>query len=126
MRTCKEKAAEWGISERTVTYLCNNDRIPGAVKEGKSWKIPDNAERPADKRVKSVNDREPETAAEKKVLPIGISDYIRAQSEYYYVDKTLLIQEFLDKKPFRRWSLSSMTFRCRWGSSAAISVFFSA
>lgn len=99
MRTCKEKAAEWGISERTVTYLCNNDRIPGAVKEGKSWKIPDNAERPADKRVKSGNDREPETAAEKKVLPIGISDYIRAQSEYYYVDKTLLIQEFLDKKP---------------------------
>jgi hypothetical protein len=27
----------------------------------------------------------------KKTLPVGISDYIRAQSEYYYVDKTLLI-----------------------------------
>ena len=27
-----------------------------------------------------------------------ISDYIRAQSEYYYVDKTLLIKEFLDRK----------------------------
>lgn len=35
----------------------------------------------------------------KKSLPIGISDYIRAQADYYYVDKTLLIKEFLDKKP---------------------------
>ncbi len=34
-----------------------------------------------------------------KPLPIGISDYVRAQSEYYYVDKTLLIKEFLDQKP---------------------------
>lgn len=32
-----------------------------------------------------------------KSLPIGISDYVRAQSEYYYVDKTMLIKEFLDK-----------------------------
>lgn len=37
--------------------------------------------------------------SEKKMLPIGISDYVRAQSEYYYVDKTLLIKEFLDRKP---------------------------
>ena len=36
----------------------------------------------------------------KKTLPVGISDYIRAQSEYYYVDKTLLIKEFLDRKAF--------------------------
>ena len=35
----------------------------------------------------------------KKKLPIGISDYVRAQSEYYYVDKTLFIKEFLDRKP---------------------------
>ena len=34
-----------------------------------------------------------------RTLPIGISDYVRAQSEYYYVDKTLLIKEFLDQKP---------------------------
>ena len=36
---------------------------------------------------------------ESKPLPIGISDYVRAQSEYYYVDKTLLIKELLDQKP---------------------------
>lgn len=45
----------------------------------------------------NVTDRTANT--ELKPLPIGISDYVRAQSEYYYVDKTLLIKEFLDKKP---------------------------
>lgn len=99
MKTCKEKAAEWGISERTVNNLCNNKRIPGAVKVGKSWQIPDDAERPTDKRIKSGNYMNSAAVTEKKALPIGISDYIRAQSEYYYVDKTLLIKEFLDKKP---------------------------
>ena len=37
--------------------------------------------------------------ANNKSLPIGISDYVRAQADYYYVDKTLLIKEFLDQKP---------------------------
>ncbi|MGN0299360.1 MAG: AAA family ATPase [Lachnospiraceae bacterium] len=100
MKTCKEKAKEWNVSERTVTNLCNNDRIPGAVKKGKSWRIPDDAKRPVDKRVKSGKTKSEESFVKKKTLPIGISDYIRAQSEYYYVDKTLLIKEFLDKKPF--------------------------
>ena len=31
-----------------------------------------------------------DVSKEKKPLPIGISDYIRAQAEYYYVDKTLI------------------------------------
>ena len=99
MKTCKEKAAEWGVSERTVTNLCINNRIAGAVKDGKSWKIPDDAKRPADKRVKFGNTKKNVSVMNKKALPIGLSDYIRAQSEYYYVDKTLLIKEFLDKKP---------------------------
>ena len=32
-------------------------------------------------------------------LPIGIADFKRAVSEYYYVDKTMLIAELLDYKP---------------------------
>lgn len=35
----------------------------------------------------------------KKPLPIGISDYRMAVSEYYYVDKTLLIKDLLDYHP---------------------------
>lgn len=31
-------------------------------------------------------------------LPIGISDYRAASTEYYYVDKTLLIRDFLDER----------------------------
>ncbi|MDR0949239.1 MAG: ATP-binding protein [Lachnospiraceae bacterium] len=34
-----------------------------------------------------------------KPLPIGISDYKEAVSNYYYVDKTLLIKDFLDTIP---------------------------
>lgn len=49
------------------------------------------AVKPADGQISSEKHR--------KSLPIGISDYVRAQSEYYYVDKTLLIKEFLDQKP---------------------------
>lgn len=95
MKTCKQIASEWGLSERTVNDLCKKGKIPGAVKPGKSWQIPDDAKKPVDKRIisgKYINH-------EKKNLPVGISDYVRAQSEYYYVDKTMLIKEFLDKKP---------------------------
>ena len=38
-------------------------------------------------------------SSKKKPLPIGISDFKKATSDYYYVDKTLLIRDFLDNKP---------------------------
>ena len=31
-----------------------------------------------------------DAAKEKRPLPVGVSDYVRAQAEYYYVDKTLV------------------------------------
>lgn len=99
MKTCKEVAEMWKVTERTVTAFCKSGKIPGAVKNGKSWEIPDHAEKPADGRVSSGKYRKKPVPEEKKRLPIGISDYVRAQSEYYYVDKTLLIKEFLDQRP---------------------------
>ena len=99
MKTCKEMAKMWNVTERTVTTFCKSGKIPGAVTKGKSWQIPDNAERPADGRISSGKYLKKPESKEKKPLPIGISDYVRAQSEYYYVDKTLLIKEFLDQKP---------------------------
>lgn len=53
MKTCKEMAKLWGVTERTVTTFCKTGKIPGAVKEGKSWRIPDEAEKPVDGRVLS-------------------------------------------------------------------------
>ncbi len=100
MKTCKEMSAVWGISERRVTEFCKEGKIPGAVKIGKQWQIPEDAERPADKRVVNGRYVKAHNEKEKKPLPVGISDYIRAQSEYYYVDKTLLIKEILDRKAF--------------------------
>lgn len=99
MKTCKELALEWNLSERTISHLCNEGKIVGAVKKGKSWQIPDVAEKPVDGRITDGKYIKSNKSIEKKSLPVGISDYVRAQSEYYYVDKTLLIKEFLDKKP---------------------------
>ena len=100
MKSCKQMAVVWGISERRVTEFCKEGMIPGAVKVGKRWQIPDDAKRPADKRIVTGRYIKSGVENEKKPLPVGISDYIRAQSEYYYVDKTLLIKEFLDRKAF--------------------------
>ncbi|MSU05269.1 AAA family ATPase [Spirochaetales bacterium NM-380-WT-3C1] len=95
MKTCKEKAIEWNISTRAVNVMCQSGKIEGVKKEKGVWMIPNNAEKPIDGR--TINGKQSITKL--KPLPIGISDYIRAQEEYYYVDKTLLIKDFLDKKP---------------------------
>ena len=47
MTSVADCAARWGISERTVRNYCAHDRIPGAVLKGKTWWIPEDAERPA-------------------------------------------------------------------------------
>lgn len=42
----KDAAELWKISERRVRALCEGGRIPGAYLSGKTWIIPDNAEKP--------------------------------------------------------------------------------
>ena len=49
----KEAADKWGISERRVQILCNQDRIEGVIRIGSTWGIPDDAEKPKDARIKS-------------------------------------------------------------------------
>ena len=51
--TVKEAAAKWGLSERRLQTICNEGMVPGVIKFGKAWAIPVDAERPADKRIKS-------------------------------------------------------------------------
>ena len=48
--TVKQFSKIWEISERRIVKLCKEDRIPGAVKNGKTWVIPENTIKPADKR----------------------------------------------------------------------------
>lgn len=51
MKTCSEKALEWNVTPRTVNAMCKNGRIQGAVKEKRTWLIPDDAEKPLDGRI---------------------------------------------------------------------------
>ena len=51
--TVKEIAEKWNLKVRTVQIMCANGRIDGAVKFGRDWAIPADAEKPTDKRVVS-------------------------------------------------------------------------
>lgn len=41
-----QTAQKWNLSERTVRNYCANGKIPDAFLAGKTWNIPENAERP--------------------------------------------------------------------------------
>lgn len=50
----KQAAEKWGLSDRRVRILCAEGKIPGAFQEGRSWKIPVDAVKPTDGRLKST------------------------------------------------------------------------
>ena len=52
--TIKETALKWGISERRIRTLCSEGKIPGAYQQGRIWKIPIDALKPADGRYKAI------------------------------------------------------------------------
>ena len=84
-----EAAGLLKISPRRLQQLCTSGEIAGAEKAGRKWRIPES----------SISAMLGKSENQKKPLPVGISDYKDASTEYYYVDKTLLIKDFLDKKP---------------------------
>lgn len=86
-----EAEKKWNISARRLQQLCKSGAINGAVKQGRSWLIPENADLSPKRNAKSRTGRLP--------LPVGVSGYIETVSNYYYVDKTLLIRDILDALP---------------------------
>ena len=58
--SCPEAAQKWGISERRVQRLCEDNRIPGISKIGYMWLIPKGAQKPADRRFKSTRSKDGE------------------------------------------------------------------
>ncbi len=48
--TTRQAAEKWKISDRRVRMLCAKNKISGAFKDGKSYKIPFDAEKPTDER----------------------------------------------------------------------------
>lgn len=95
MLTVQEIAKLWDVPASQVTRYCRNGRIAGARKEKGVWYIPEEARKPEDKRKNEVFD----TPAVRKALPIGVSNYRDACTNYYYIDKTMMIKEFLDERP---------------------------
>ena len=49
----KQASEKWGVSDRRIRVLCSEGKIPGVYKEGRGWKIPVDAKKPADGRYKS-------------------------------------------------------------------------
>lgn len=80
--SCEFAAKKMGVSTRRIQQMCKQKEIVGAIKDGRNWLIPDNA-----------------ILSPKKPLPIGVSDFKSAITNYYYVDKTLLIRDFLNAIP---------------------------
>lgn len=80
--SCESAAKKMGVSTRRIQQMCKQKEIVGAIKDGRNWLIPDNA-----------------ILSPKKPLPIGVSDFKSAITNYYYVDKTLLIRDFLNAIP---------------------------
>ena len=52
--TVNQAAEKWGVSDRRVRILCAEGKIPGAVREGRIWKLPENAAKPEDGRFKAA------------------------------------------------------------------------
>ena len=50
--TTVEMSRKWNITSRRIGVLCSQRRIDGAIKKGKTWLIPVDAEKPADARYK--------------------------------------------------------------------------
>ena len=55
-----EAAKKWGISERRVQKLCEENRIPGVAKFSRLWLILKDAEKPTDVRIKSRKEKKHE------------------------------------------------------------------
>ncbi|MCF0133429.1 MAG: helix-turn-helix domain-containing protein [Blautia sp.] len=49
--TVKDIALKWNITPRRIQKLCADGKIEGAVKFGRDWAIPADAEKPRDARI---------------------------------------------------------------------------
>ena len=66
-----EMAKKWNVSERSVRNYCAHGRVNGAFLTGKTWNIPENAEKP-------------ERSNKKKEQPITLLDILREQKASKY------------------------------------------
>ena len=51
----KEASEKWGISERRIQKLCEENRIEGVIRFSRVWAIPKDAKKPTDARFQTSN-----------------------------------------------------------------------
>ena len=66
-----EMAKKWGVSERSVRNYCAHGRVNGAFLTGKTWNIPENAEKP-------------ERTNKKKFQPVTLLDILKDEKAGRY------------------------------------------
>ena len=70
-RSVNEIAKKWNVSERSVRNYCAQGRVDGVFLTGKTWNIPENAEKP-------------ERSNKKKEQPITLLDILQEQKASKY------------------------------------------
>lgn len=84
--TVKQASEKWGISDRRVRILCAEGKIPGAYQEGRAWKIPIDAIKPADGRYKTKESLLSQIDRKKKELdgkrPLTEGEVTRLNEEF--------------------------------------------
>ena len=82
----KQASEKWGISDRRVRILCAEGKIPGAYQEGRAWKIPIDAIKPADGRYKTKESLLSQIDRKKKELdgkrPLTEGELARLNEEF--------------------------------------------
>ncbi len=66
-----ETAKKWNVSERSVRNYCSQGRVIGAFLTGKTWNIPENAEKP-------------ERTNKKEVSPVTLLDILQEEKKTKY------------------------------------------
>ena len=82
--TVSEIAKKWGMSERTVRNYCAAGRVAGAILEGKTWKIPEEAEKPVRKKREDASTTLLDILKEEKKAKLRGGIYHRVQVDLTY------------------------------------------
>jgi len=122
--TAQQAAKLWGISDRRVRILCADGKIISAVKDGKSYKIPTDAQKPADGRIKASNNRYLKwdntvigTIDDKNTVTFTQSEYNDVVSLYTRRAKAWTLEQFIEFLSERvvsrdRRDIEKILFRC--------------
>ena len=79
-----EIAKKWGVSERAVRNYCAEGRVAGAILEGKTWRIPENAEKPVRKKREDASNTLLDILKEEKKAKLRGGIYHRVQVDLTY------------------------------------------